>query len=218
MKRFTQLIEELDESTKTNDKVSSLKSYFDETPDKDKVWTIALLSGKRPRRTISASFLREWAAEKANLPQWLFEECYHVVGDLSETIALLLPETSKINKDDNPLHFWIEKLVEAKDSSEEEKKYLVTGAWAVFNKTERFVFNKLLTGGFRIGVSKKLMIKALAKHIHSEEDILSHYLMGDWDPFTIEFDQLIHGDHTGSFSGKPYPFYLLGSMELKADF
>ena len=217
MKRFAELIDRLDESTKTNDKVRFLKQYFDEAPGNDKVWTIALLSGKRPRRTISATFLREWAAELADLPQWLFEESYHVVGDLSETISLLLPPPKKNNVSDKSLTEWVEKLVQAKEDSEQEKKKFITNTWMQLDRTERFVFNKFLTGGFRIGVSKKLMVKALSKHSGQDEDVLSHYIMGDWDPGKMDFDDLVNGVHAGKFSGKPYPFYLAYALDVEPE-
>ncbi|MEI9946897.1 MAG: hypothetical protein WDN26_22090 [Chitinophagaceae bacterium] len=92
MKAFADLIVKLGTSTKTNDKLAALSHYFATADDADKVWVIALFSGRRPKRIISSSFLQLWCMEIANLPAWLFEESYHTVGDLAETIALLLPE------------------------------------------------------------------------------------------------------------------------------
>ncbi len=90
MKKFANLIYLLGTSTKTSDKLNSLVNYFETADDKDKVWAIALFSGRRPKRSVSSGQLRLWTAEYTGFPAWLFEECYHTVGDLSETIALLL--------------------------------------------------------------------------------------------------------------------------------
>src|SRR5688572_26449530 len=91
LQRFAALVTELSSSTKTNDKLDALSDYFISADDRDKVWVIALFSGRRPRRSVSSTLLREWCADITNLPLWLFEESYHTVGDLAETIALLLP-------------------------------------------------------------------------------------------------------------------------------
>ena len=90
---FAELITELNSSTKTNDKLDALSDYFVTADEKDKVWMIAIFSGRRPKRAVNSTLLRTWCAEATNLPQWLFDESYHTVGDLAETIALLLPET-----------------------------------------------------------------------------------------------------------------------------
>ena len=93
MKRFAKLFTTIDQSTKTNTKVAALAEYFEHAPDHDRVWTIALFSGRRPKRAVTTTKLREWAAEQASVPLWLFEESYSIVGDLAETIALVLPVT-----------------------------------------------------------------------------------------------------------------------------
>ena len=91
MKRFAAHFPQLDQTTKTSVKTAALAAYFRAAPEDDKLWTIALLSGRRPRRAITTTKLREWAAERAGIPLWLFEECYPVVGDLAETVALIWP-------------------------------------------------------------------------------------------------------------------------------
>src|ERR1044071_5156602 len=103
MKEFATLITSLGSSTKTNEKLEALSQYFATASDKDKVWVIALFSGRRPKRMISSAFLSLWCMEIAGLPAWLFEECYHTVGDLGETISLLLPETDTGQAADKPL-------------------------------------------------------------------------------------------------------------------
>jgi DNA ligase 1 len=211
MKQFAQLITALDQTTKTNEKVDALAQFFSTADEKDKVWTIALLSHRRPRRTVSTTFLRELAAEIAGLPLWLFEDSYHIVGDLAETIAYVLP-TPK-NSSDKSLSEWIDWIVALQKLEEDEKKEALMSAWDSLKSTERFIFNKLITGGFRMGVSQKLMVKSLAKSTGIEENILAHRLMGNWNPFSISFQELVVENQIQSDISRPYPFYLAYPLE-----
>ncbi|HAJ81181.1 MAG TPA: ATP-dependent DNA ligase, partial [Zunongwangia profunda] len=94
MRQFAELIKTLDSTNKTTLKVEALTKYFNNAPDRDKVWTIAILSHRRPPRPVNTTLMRLWASEIANIPLWLFEESYHIVGDLAETIALVIPPSS----------------------------------------------------------------------------------------------------------------------------
>ena len=211
MKRFATLYRGLDQTTKINDKINALATYFNIAPDKDKLWTIALFSHKRPKRTINTSLLRMWAAERAGLPQWLFDESYHIVGDLAETIALVLPA----NNESSPLSLdgWIKKMISMRDQSEEVKKSFVFEAWNSLDRDERFLFNKLITGGFRIGVSQKLVVRGLSQATGIEENVLAHRLMGNWNPLDHTFKELIFEDNPSDNLSKPYPFYLAYALE-----
>src|SRR5690606_6255004 len=162
MKNFTQLFISLDQTTKTLGKIKGLIQYFDNAADQDKLWAIALLSHRRPKRTVSTTYLSMWASEISGLPSWLFDESYHVVGDLAETITLMLPPPTETS--DHPLTYWINFIRESESLTIDQKKERIVWAWNRLNETERFIFNKLITGGFRMGVSQKLMVKALAKH------------------------------------------------------
>ena len=153
MALFSELVTFLGASTKTLEKQDALVSYFSLAGDKDKVWVIALFSGRRPRRLVNSSLLPQWCIEIRNIPGWLFSECYGSVGDMAETIALLLPEATE-KQAQSSLSFYIEKLISLEKENEFIKKDFITGCWRSLNKDERFVFNKLLTGNFRIGVSQ----------------------------------------------------------------
>ena len=159
MKHFVALYTTIDQTTKTNRKVAALAAYFRDASDDDKLWTIALFSGRRPRRAITTTRLREWAAERAGIPLWLFEESYPIVGDLAETIALVLPAPT--DTQDDSLSDWIARLRALDKASEDDRKTAVLDAWNRMEPAERLVFNKLLTGGFRVGISRKLMTRAL---------------------------------------------------------
>ncbi|MEM6964236.1 MAG: ATP-dependent DNA ligase [Bacteroidota bacterium] len=211
MKHFAQLFTQLDQTTKTLKKVAALVEYFQVAEDRDRLWAIAILSHRRPKRTVKTSLMRTWAAELANVPLWLFEESYHVVGDLAETIALVLPPPS--TQHNASLSHWIE-VIKGLDKKEDEvKKETVINAWAGMTYAERFVFNKLITGGFRVGVSQKLMMRALAQFEGEEENSIAHRLMGNWTPDNTTYEKLIRSHNPLDDISRPYPFYLAYALE-----
>ena len=208
MKEFAALIMKLGSLTRTLDKLGALTDYFSSAPDADKVWMIALFSGRRPKRLLNTSFLRRWCLEITGLPEWLFDESYHSVGDLAETIALLLPEKNAGEEVDYSLATMIEKLKALEKESEEVKKTFVTTQWRGMTADERFVFNKLLTGNFRIGVSQKTIVNALAKLVNLEPSAIAHRISGNWDPSTTDFNDLLNEDSLREDISRPYPFFL----------
>ncbi|MEM6312119.1 MAG: ATP-dependent DNA ligase, partial [Pseudomonadota bacterium] len=135
MKDFADLFTALDQSTKTSVKVAALAAYFDTAAESDKLWTIALFSGRRPKRAVTTTKLREWAAQEAGLPLWLFEESYPIVGDLAETIALILPKSS--TSSDYGLTHWINALRDLSDVDEPVRKLGITSAWAELDTGQR---------------------------------------------------------------------------------
>ena len=211
MKAFADLIKTLDSTNKTNLKVEALTSYFRNAPPKDKVWTIAILSHRRPPRPVNTTLMREWASELAKIPLWLFEESYHIVGDLAETIALVIPPAD--SSSEKSLNQFLQEIIDLKKKPEEEKKEYLFDNWLNLNYYERFVFTKLITGSFRIGVSQKLMTRALSRATDIDEDILAYKLMGNWEPSKISFNKLILEENEEDFLSKPYPFYLAYAIE-----
>jgi len=210
---FSRFAELFDTTTSTNQKVEFLLEYLNEASDSDKLYTIALLTGKRPKRGIHLKNLRQWAAELAGIPDWLFEESYHIVGDLAETIALVLPPPQKISA--HNLTHWMEALDKVRDLKEEEKESFIKDSWDSLDKSERYVFNKLITGGFRIGISQKLMVRALSEQTGIDENELAHRLMGNWSPNNTSYQELIFGRDDSVALSRPYPFFLAYSFEEK---
>jgi DNA ligase-1 len=206
MKAFAQLFTALDETNKTNEKVKALKEYFTCVPDTDKMHMLALFTGRNPKRQINATQFRHWAIEASNIPAWLFEESYHVVGDLAETVALLLPDHK--NSSSKTLTEWIAEINALNKQPDVEKQHWLTQSWAALNAQERFVFNKILTGSFRVGVSQNLVIKALADVSGLDAATLTHRLMGNWMPGTYQFEELVHTDTALEDVSRPYPFFL----------
>ncbi|WP_099826566.1 ATP-dependent DNA ligase [Oceaniglobus indicus] len=215
MNRFAALFTRLDQTTKTTLKVAALADYLTEAPEDDRLWTIALLSGRRPKRTVTTGLLRTWAAERASIPLWLFEESYPIVGDLAETIALILPPPSHAT--DLSLSHWIGVIRGLSALDEPARKRAVLAAWDQMETTQRFVFNKLITGGFRMGVSQKLMTRALSKATGIDEPDLAHRLMGNWTPETQSFESLVLTPDPSADLSKPYPFYLAYQLDDPPD-
>jgi DNA ligase-1 len=216
LKLFAQLVQTISGSTKTNEKLDALQEYFIAANDQDKVWVIAIFTGRRPKRTVNSTQLWTWCNELVNLPDWLFEECYHTVGDLAETIALLLPDTKK-DEENKPLHWYIESLMNIANKEEAEKKAFIMDCWMQMDTAERFVFNKLITGGFRIGVSQKMMVNALAKSVQLEPSLIAHRIIGNWNPLNISFNELLGEAGDNIDHSKPYPFYLAYALDSEPD-
>jgi DNA ligase-1 len=213
MQLFAELVTEISSSTKTNEKLEALINYFLHAPDKDKVWVIALFSGRRPKRAVNTTQLLTWCIEVAAIPGWLFGESYHTVGDLAETIALLLPDADPGNRKTMDLADYLEKFIEIEKQEEGIRKAFIINSWQQMTQNEQFVFNKLITGAFRIGVSQKMMVNALAKTVSLTSSVIAHRISGNWDPVNSGFNQLLSEESIAIDHSKPYPFYLAYAFE-----
>jgi DNA ligase-1 len=211
MRAFAELFTALDRTTRTGAKTDALAAYLADAPDADRLWTVALLSGRRPKRTVTATRLAEWAAALAGLPDWLFQASYDVVGDLAETIHLVLPPPARAS--DRSLSDWIEAIRALAEADDAARRAFVEDAWDRLGGAERFVFNKLITGGFRVGVSQKLMTRALARATGIEEAELAHRIMGRWAPGETTFEALILAPDPEADLSRPYPFCLATGVE-----
>lgn len=213
MKRFAQLISQLELSNKTNDKIAALVAYFNEAQDIDKPYVIAMFTGKRPKRPVSTTLIKEWALSLSAIPEWLFAECYHNVGDLSETIALILPPPAKTSS--RSVQEWLTILSSLNGKDDEYKKNVIIDAWDSLEPQERFIFNKLISGNFRIGVSHKILVNALAKQSGIDSSKIMHSIMGKWTPSEISFTDLLAGIHVNTDNSWPYPFCLAYALEAE---
>jgi DNA ligase 1 len=212
MKAFTQLYSQLDQTTKTNAKISALAEYFALTRAEEAIWALALVSGRRPKRPIATNYLKIWATELAGIPEWLFEECYGVVGDLAETISLLVPTAN--NSSSVSLQTIMNEVIGIYSKTESEKKEWLMSYWNSLTKDELFVFNKLITGSFRVGVSQQLIFKALAKTFDLDERLVAHRLMGNWSPAGSDLKQLLFNEEKTFDQSRPYPFYLAYQLDV----
>jgi DNA ligase-1 len=202
----------IDQTTRTNEKVDALVEYFRSAEPADAAWAVWFLSGGRPKRLIPVRRLAGWAMEEASVPEWLFSECYDAVGDLAEAMALLLPDA--VSTADMPLHRWIEdRLLPLAAKSEADQRATVVQCWRELGGTERFIWNKLITGGFRVGVSQQLVVRALSKSTGVDEGVVAHRLSGTWLPKAESFVSLSAKETSDADVSRPYPFFLAYPIE-----
>ncbi len=214
MKRFTKLFCELDQTTRTNEKVAALERYFREAPAADAAWALAFLSGRTPARVISTRNLWDWASVETGLPTWLMEECYQSVGDLGEMLALIFPEGGE-GSSLTLSQIVNERLLPMRQLAEISKRQLLVQTWRELNRPERLVWNKLITGEFRIGVSKTLVVRALANVAGIEPSVMAHRVLGNWQPTADDFQSLLNASRDDDFTARPYPFFLASPIEIK---
>ncbi|MEM7784502.1 MAG: ATP-dependent DNA ligase, partial [Planctomycetota bacterium] len=213
MNEFCELFWRLDSTTKTNEKIHSIKHYLDQSRPEDAVWAIYFLTGKRIQRLIPMKLIRTWAMEQSKLSDWLFAECYDRVGDLAETISLILPPPT--NSSDYRLRDLIEKeLLPIPVSHPTRQKETVLKLWSAFDQPARFILGKLMTGAFRVGVSKGLVQRALAQWSGVERTVIARRMMGDWQPTLSFFETLVDPTDDGSSAiSQPYPFFLANAIK-----
>lgn len=221
MKRFSRLFSELDATTSTNEKVEALVRYFDEAPARDAAWAVYFLAGGKPRQVVKTASLVALACEVARIDAWLFDECYQSVGDLAETISLVLPRGSEPS--DVGLAEWVEqRLLPLRGLPEEEVAQRVARYWDELDALGRFLLTKLVGGGFRVGVSKLLVQRALATHSGVDAKRIAQRMMGYTDgkvpPSPERYAQLVAKAEEGvpepRDEGQPYPFFLAHQLDL----
>ena len=212
MRRFAQLFAAIDETMRTNEKVDAMVEYFRAAEPADAAWAVWFLSGGRPKRLIPVRRLAAWAMEEVAIPEWLFAECYDAVGDLAETMSLLLPDAPSTT--DVPLHRWIaDRLLPLASKTEEEQRESILESWRELGGTERFIWNKLITGGFRVGVSQQLVVRALSRATGVDEGVIAHRLSGTWLPRAESFTALLAEETSDADVSRPYPFFLAYALE-----
>jgi DNA ligase-1 len=215
MRRFSALYESLDRTTSTNAKVAAMEAYFRAAPAEDAAWTVFFLAGRRLLRLLPTRLLREWTLEATGLEPWLLDESYAAVGDLAETIALLLDAVPPEGDERHvPLHTWIEeRLGGLRVKSAEAQRQDVLHWWRSLPSFERFLLNKLLTGEMRVGVSQTLVVRALASVAGVSTDVMTHRLMGQWSPSAAAYQALMAPDADADNASRPYPFCLAYPLE-----
>jgi len=212
MRRFTALFLTLDATTRTTEKVDALVAYFTDAPPADAAWALHVLVGRRLRRLVNTRLLREWVADEADLPLWLVEESYDAVGDLAETMALLLPPPSGEGTD-APLHALIrDRLEPLQGADDARKRELLVTTWRECTEAQRLVWNKLITGAFRVGVQRTLVARALGQVAGVDPAVMAHRLMGEWTPTPASYAALLAADDATDLA-RPYPFYLASPLE-----
>ncbi|CRN01322.1 Putative DNA ligase-like protein/MT0965 [Pseudomonas sp. 34 E 7] len=214
MKAFAELYANLDATTSSNAKLAALQAYFRQAPPEDAAWAVYFLSGGRPRQLVPTRLLRDMATQAANIEPWLFEESYQSVGDLAETISLLLPESTYTSEDG--LAVWLEdKLLPLRGLAPLELAERLPALWVQLDQPSLMVCIKLITGSFRVGVSKLLVTRALAAMAGLDSKRVAQRLVGYTDlsnrPTAAGYLKLIaaeSSDEHAQRGGQPYPFFL----------
>ncbi|MEM7260037.1 MAG: ATP-dependent DNA ligase, partial [Pseudomonadota bacterium] len=212
MRAFSGLYQTLDQTTSTNAKVAAMVDYFNTATPADAAWAVYFLSGKRLKRLIGAARLRQWLAECSDLPQWLVDDCYASVGDLAETIALLIASAAE-QTTQGSLAEQVTRLTNLSRLDEEAQKTTIISWWQSQGYASCFITNKLLTGGLRVGVSQLLLARAVAQHADLPRAVILHRLMGDWTPDEPFWHSLISEDDGAADVSRPYPFCLASPLE-----
>ncbi|MBC3954955.1 ATP-dependent DNA ligase [Pseudomonas triticifolii] len=223
MKAFAELYSRLDATTSSNAKLAAMREYFEQTDPQDAAWAVYFLSGGRPRQLVPTRVLREQAMTLGNLPEWLFEESYQAVGDLAETLSLLLPQAEHSN--DEGLAVWMEeKLLPLRGLPPDELAERLPAFWSQLDRSSLMVCIKLITGSFRVGVSKLLVTRALASLADIDSKRVAQRLVGYTDlshrPSAERYLKLIAAeseDEHAQRGGQPYPFFLAHSLQQPAD-
>jgi DNA ligase-1 len=221
MRRFSQLFSELDATTSTNAKVEALIRYFDQASARDAAWAVYFLAGGKPRQVVPMAFLAQLACDVADVAPWLFDECYQAVGDMAETIALILPENT--GSSEVGLAEWVERrLLPLRGLPPQEIAPRIQAFWDELDTQGRFLLAKLVGGGFRVGVSKLLVQRALAAHAGIDAKRVAQRMMGYTDGKTMptpqRYEALVARGEAGADEprdpGQPYPFFLAHQLEL----
>jgi DNA ligase-1 len=223
MKRFARLFAELDATTATSAKVDALKRYFAAAAPRDAAWAVYFLAGGKPRQVVPIGLLGELACRIAGIDAWLFDACYQAVGDFAETVAHVLPPPAR--ESDLGLAEWVEeRLLPLRGLAPEEQTGRVASYWDELDAAGRFLLNKLIGGGFRVGVSKLLVQRALAEGANVDAKLVAQRMMGYTDgrasPSAERYAQLTANAEAGPLDlGQPYPFFLAHQLDIApADF
>src|SRR3954469_18034286 len=213
MRRFADLSAALDSTNSTRVKLTLLSAYFQTVDAADGAWAVYLLSGGRPRQVVPTRFMWQLAAEAAGIPHWLFAECYAAVGDFAETVAHVLPDPGQPSA--LPLAHWVEaRLLTLRGLAEAELSARLTQYWRELDDRGRLVWNKLMTGSFRVGVSRQLVIRALADVAGIDAKLMAERLTGNWTPSAGAYRALLDAGDTSRRVGQPYPFFLAHPLEM----
>ena len=232
MDAFAALIEELDQSTGTKRKIDLIAGHLQRADAHDAAWTVLLLMGERRKRLITGRRLRDILQQASSMPDWLFDDCQSHVGDSAETLSLLWPQLSndvpdRINNQNvmtwinqlgssPPMHWWMEELLPAVAAMEpDEQSNAVLAIWESLPHERLFLFNKLLTGGFRIGVARGLVVKAIATGFNLEEALVLERLMTPGMASAQWFLSLtaVASEERANRGPVPYPFFLASPLK-----
>lgn len=218
MQLFAKMFERIDQTTGTNEKVAAMAEYFSTAELEDKIWASLLLRGRVHRTPLTSHRMRAAFARLSQAPKWLLEECFSHVGDTAETLALLM-NSGVLKVDTTPqersLHVWMtEELVGLRTLDDAELDQRLLALWRSTKPEEWFLMNKLLTGAFRIGVSERLVLKALAQATGESESVWHQWLLGKSERDFEELKRVFRGEAPKRETLQAVPFCLAAPLEV----
>ncbi|MBN9376757.1 MAG: ATP-dependent DNA ligase [Chlamydiales bacterium 38-26] len=213
METFKKLYFDIDQTQSTNEKIQIIKEYFEKSSPDDAAWALFFLMGRRLKRLISSHDLKKWCIDWLQIPDWLYQECHSAVGDTAETVALLITPS----EDPKPLPALGElmklHIIPLQSQSEEVKKQFVLNFWKQLDRKNCFIFNKLLTGGFRVGASRQVTLKALSLALEVPQEKLAQAVNTNTIPSGEFFENLRHLKDAEISASHPFPFYLASPLD-----
>ncbi len=215
MKAFAELYNRLDETKDVELRVNALVDFLNQASNEDQLKAIALLTDQRPSRIVTLAQIKSWGMEAANLPEWLFEESLKSVGDIGETVSLVIPVSNQTT--DESLSFWLNHIESISKMDEEGKKAGVIEAWNLLDPNSRFIFNKLIAGGLRTVYPQILLTRAISKYTGKDIAVIADRLISKWNPKKIDFDELFLEPKETDQHTKFYPFFSAHYLEKKPD-
>ncbi|HET7217071.1 MAG TPA: ATP-dependent DNA ligase [Vicinamibacterales bacterium] len=214
MTRFALLYDAIDRTTSTNAKVAAMTEYFRSAPAADAAWAVFFLTGRRLKRLVPYAAINDWTLAATGLEAWMLEECYAVVGDGAETAALVLDQVPSIPAAELPLHRWVEdRIMRLRELDPLAQHDRVTTWWRELDRLQRFLFLKLVTGEFRVGVSQTLVVRALARAADLPATTVAARLMGEWTPSPEWYTSVLSHERTDDDLSRPYPFFLASPLD-----
>jgi DNA ligase-1 len=217
MDRFASMYAAIDATTSTNAKVDAMAAYFGSAPPEDAAWAVFFLVGNRLKRHLPSKVLVEWALDAAQIPGWMLEECWSEVGDFAEIVALLVADPAASGPTLSLAAWMSGRVLPLRDLDPQAQRDQLF-AWARELDHERlFLLLKLLTGEFRVGVSRTLVIRALAKVAGVDDAVVAHRLMGTWEPTAETFARFVAQDSQDADRSRPYPFFLASPLDAPAE-
>jgi DNA ligase 1 len=205
MRAFSQLFDQLERATQASERIAAFEDYFRSVPAADASWALWILMGGRLKRLVAPVQLRQWVAETADLPPWLVEECHAVVGDLGETLALLLPP--KATPSPPALATLMQqRVLPLAGASEAVQRELVRQTWSELDARQRHVWHRLITGTLRVGHAPWLLARALANLVNLAPSVMAHRLACVWHPTSDDFARLLSAETTSETAIRAYPF------------
>lgn len=189
-------------------RTARLAEHFAAADEASAAWTLWFLLGHRLRRPVPSAALRRWVAARAGISEELAAACHDHVGDLAETLSLLLPERDAPAEDLPLAQLVAEGVVPLASAPREAQERIVESFWRRLDRDGAFLYHKLLTGAFRVGAAQGLATRAAAAALGVDPPLLEERLMGGFEPGAAAWRALREPPDPREAARQPRPFQL----------